>query len=150
MLVLQTTFAVRATVSLRRRRSCVTFRHQKTALWTPNARILYANYINADQTAIPAVDILSNQLKPFTCTQLQKVVQIFCLTGLPWELNFTSHTHPISTEKLVEIPTEFPLNSHRLPLSTEPQNLPYLYYTLRVFLLDACCCLSCNLHVHML
>ena len=59
-------------------------------------------------------------------------------SGLPWELNFNSHTHPIPTEKN---PWEFPQNSHT---HRTPKSSILIPHTLR--LIVRClffCCLSC-------
>ena len=60
-----------------------------------------------------------------------------CVSGLPWELNFNSHTHPIPTEKN---PWEFPQNSHT---HRTPKSSILIPHTLRLIVRCIFCCLSC-------
>ena len=64
-------------------------------------------------------------------------------SGLPWELNFNAHTHPIPTEKPVEIPTESPYPQNPEILHTRTLHPVYfcLMHTLFYF------CHVCHLYV---
>jgi len=57
------------------------------------------------------------QVKP-SYIHYNSYVSDYWVAGLPWELDFNSHSHPIPTENFVGIPTEFPF----------PQN-PEIFYT---------------------
>jgi len=64
--------------------------------------------------------------------------------GLPWGLDFNSHTNPIPTEKPVRIPTGSPYQQN--PESSIPIGPTYPVHT--VFFLDAYfCSLACILSV---